>query len=103
MPETIYTAINPGDFAEKKEKHIPVATVDGTTVHVKVGEEEHPMEPVHYIEWIALYRGEKEIVRKNLQPGEKPEAIFENVEISPSLRVREHCNLHGTWEAAISF
>ena len=36
------------------EKHVPVVTVEGDTVHVEVGSVQHPMEEDHYIEWIYL-------------------------------------------------
>jgi superoxide reductase len=101
MTEVIYTAENPGDFFEKKEKHIPAIEVDGSRIRVRVGAEEHPMEPTHYIEWIALYRDGEEVTRKNLTPDDKPEVIFEEIENVTGLKVREHCNLHGTWEAEI--
>ena len=42
----------PGTTDASMEKHVPVYTVEGSTVHVKVGEAEHPMLSEHYIEWI---------------------------------------------------
>ena len=39
----------PGTTDASVEKHVPVYTVEGSTVHVKVGEAEHPMLPEHYI------------------------------------------------------
>ena len=36
------------------EKHVPVVSVNGNVVKVVVGEVEHPMLDVHYIEWIIL-------------------------------------------------
>ena len=44
----------PGTTDASMEKHVPVYTVEGSTVHVKVGEVEHPMLPEHYIEWISI-------------------------------------------------
>ncbi|MFH1375547.1 MAG: desulfoferrodoxin family protein [Patescibacteria group bacterium] len=99
MSELIYTAENPGEFAEKKEKHIPVIEIDGSTVKVRVGIEEHPMEPAHYIEWIALYQDGEELARQDLTPDDAPEATFDNIENIDKLKVREHCNIHGTWES----
>lgn len=37
-----------------QEKHVPVITVDGSTVRVAVGSVEHPMIEKHYIQWIYL-------------------------------------------------
>ena len=36
------------------EKHVPVYTVEGSHVHVVVGETKHPMLEEHFIEWITL-------------------------------------------------
>jgi superoxide reductase len=99
MNDTIYTRENPGDFAEKMEKHIPVLSVDGSTVTVKVGAEAHPMDEAHFIEWIALFQNGAEIARQDLAAGDQPEAAFENIEDTEDLEVRAHCNLHGTWSS----
>ena len=40
----------PGTTDASVEKHVPVYTVEGSTVHVKVGEAEHPMLPEHYMD-----------------------------------------------------
>jgi superoxide reductase len=98
MTEIIYTKENPGNFAEKAVKHIPVIEISGTTVTVKVGAELHPMTPEHLIEWIALYQGGVELARKNLSATDQPIAVFENIADTTGLKAREHCNLHGTWE-----
>jgi desulfoferrodoxin FeS4 iron-binding domain len=42
-----------------KEKHVPVAAVEGDKIKVTVGSVEHPMTAEHYIEWIALAAGKK--------------------------------------------
>ena len=36
------------------EKHVPVYTIEGSHVHVVVGETKHPMLEEHFIEWITL-------------------------------------------------
>ena len=38
------------------EKHVPVYTVEGSHVHVVVGETKHPMLEEHFIEWITPIR-----------------------------------------------
>ena len=48
------TEIIPGTVDAAREKHVPVYEVNGSTVQVRVGAVEHPMQDVHYIEWIAL-------------------------------------------------
>jgi len=79
-----------------KEKHIPVVTpVDGG-YKVSVGSVEHPMEEKHFIEWIELVTPSG-VLRKQLKPGEKPEAVFLTNE--KNVYARELCNLHGLWKS----
>ena len=81
-----------------KEKHIPVIEQNGSTVTVKVGSVEHPMLPEHYIEWIILETnlGRQ---RKQLNPGQAPQAVFALVEGEEVVAAYEWCNLHGLWKA----
>lgn len=74
-----------------KEKHVPA--FEGNKV--KVGSVPHPMEEVHYIEWIEV-QNEKGICRKFLAPGESPEASFDGFQYDSA---REYCNKHGLWKA----
>ncbi|MCW4049813.1 MAG: desulfoferrodoxin [Candidatus Bathyarchaeota archaeon] len=76
------------------EKHLPVIEVKDNKVHVKVGSVEHPMMDAHWIEWIAVDT-EDGVLRKYLNPGEKPVAVFKTGK--KVLRAREYCNLHGHW------
>ena len=55
------------------EKHVPVISVDGQEVTVKVGEVAHPMIDAHYITFIALETDKGSIIRQ-LKPGEEPVA-----------------------------
>lgn len=83
-----------------QEKHVPVVTVEGNLVHVKVGSVAHPMLPEHYIQWIYLettHGGQ----RKGLNPGEAPEASFALVDGDKPVAAYEYCNLHGLWKAEI--
>ncbi len=77
------------------EKHIPVVSKLEDGIHVKVGEIEHPMLPEHFIEWIEVHTPTR-VYRKNLKPGDKPEAIFKIDE--EIIFAREYCNLHGLWK-----
>ena len=77
-----------------REKH----EVNGSTVLVKVGEVAHPMIPEHYIEWIVL-QTKNGVQRRELKPGEKPEAIFALCEGDEVVAVYAYCNLHGLWKA----
>ena len=78
------------------EKHVPVVEkVDGG-IKVTVGSVPHPMDEKHYIEWIEVI-ADGRAYRQFLEPGDAPEAIF-NIE-AESIVAREHCNIHGLWEA----
>lgn len=81
-----------------KEKHIPVIEKIEGGYKVVVGSVAHPMEDKHWIEWIELVAEDEDaIYRKNLKPGDKPEAIFYTK--AEKVYAREHCNLHGHWKA----
>lgn len=45
------TEIVPGTTDAAVEKHVPVISVNGSAVTVKVGSVEHPMIPEHFIQW----------------------------------------------------
>ena len=79
-----------------REKHVPIIKKTEKGILVKVGSVPHPMQEVHYIEWIEIIVDGK-YCRKFLKPGDKPEAFFEI--IADKLEVREYCNLHGLWRA----
>ena len=88
----------PGTTDGAKEKHVPVYTVAGDTVTVKVGSAEHPMMDAHRIEWIAI-ETENGNQRKELKAGDKPEATVALVPYDKVKSVYEYCNLHGLWKA----
>ncbi len=90
--------IVPGTTDAAVEKHVPVYSVDGTKVTVTVGSVEHPMQPEHYIEWIALKTASGN-QRKALKPGDKPEAVFAIVDGDAVEAVYAYCNLHSLWKA----
>ncbi len=87
----------PGVTDASQEKHVPVFTVEGNCVHVKVGSAAHPMLPEHYIEWIAIQTafGNQ---RKALSPGDAPEACFCMCEGDEVQAVYAYCNLHSLWK-----
>jgi len=78
------------------EKHVPAVEKVSGGVHVKVGAVEHPMIESHYIQWIEVETADK-VYRKELKPGDKPEALFLITE--EVLQAREYCNLHGLWKS----
>ncbi|MCK5738417.1 desulfoferrodoxin, partial [bacterium] len=77
-----------------QEKHVPVIKKDGTKVTVTVGSVLHPMQEKHYIQFIELFADGK-VLRKQLNPGDEPVAVFETA--ATELSAREYCNLHGLW------
>jgi len=79
-----------------REKHLPVVKQEGNVVTVTVGEVEHPMLDVHYIQWIVL-RTNLGNRRRVLTPNEKPVARFILDENERVLEVLEYCNLHGLY------
>ncbi len=82
------------------EKHVPVVEVSGARVLVKVGEVNHPMLPEHFIQWIYL-KTEQGGQRKELKPGDIPQATFELTDGDKALTAYELCNLHGLWAKEI--
>ena len=64
-----------GTVEASKEKHIPVYTVNGNEVTVRIGSIDHPMQDVHYIEWVVLQTkfGNQ---RRTLNPNDAPEVKF---------------------------
>ena len=80
-----------------REKHVPVVEKIAGGYRVVVGSVEHPMEDKHFIQWIELRAGDM-VMRRFLNPGEKPVAEFKTD--AASVAAREFCNLHGLWKAA---
>jgi len=80
------------------EKHVPVYTVDGNLVKVKVGSVAHPMIESHYISFIAISTnfGNQ---RKVLKAGQSPEACFALCDGEKVEEVYAYCNIHGLWKA----
>ncbi len=81
-----------------QEKHVPVISVNGGSVTVKVGSVAHPMAEDHYIEFIELV-ADGQVCRQYLKPGQAPEATFCNCGGAKTLSAREYCNKHGLWQA----
>lgn len=92
------TELIPGTSDGALEKHVPAVTVDGNTVHVTVGETEHPMLDAHYIEWIALETSNG-VQRKALKPQQAPKADFTLTADESVTAIYAYCNLHGLWKA----
>jgi superoxide reductase len=92
--------VTPNTTDAATEKHVPVVSVDGSTVSVRVGSVEHPMTEEHYIQFIIL-ETKTGSQKKDLKPGEKPEAVFALADGEEPVAAYEYCNLHGLWKADI--
>ena len=79
------------------EKHVPVVEKIEGGYRVTVGEVEHPMTEAHSIQWIELITENNEVLRKYLEPTEKPVAEFKTD--AREVYAREYCNLHGLWRS----
>mgnify|MGYP003081593704 FL=1 len=58
------------------EKHVPVVEKIEGGYRVTVGEVEHPMTEAHSILWIELVTNNNEVLRKYLEPTDRPVAEF---------------------------
>jgi superoxide reductase len=90
--------IKPNTVDASQEKHVPLVKIEGTKVTVHVGSVDHPMLPEHFIQWILLETN-KGNQRKELKPGEKPEAVFFIGEGEKVLHAFAYCNLHSLWQS----
>lgn len=90
----------PGSTDAATEKHVPVVHVDGNTVTVSVGSVAHPMLAEHSIKWIILETANG-FQRKNLNPGDKPEAVFALTAGEKPVAAYAFCDLHGLWSVNI--
>ncbi len=89
--------IIPGTVEASKEKHIPVISQSGNIVTINVGEVDHPMMDVHYIEWISI-RTNLGNQRKTLKPNDAPKAQFALLDGEEIIEAYAYCNLHGLWK-----
>ena len=86
----------PGSVDASVEKHVPDVKIGKGLVEVNVGSVNHPMEEVHWIEWVQLIT-DKGNYRKWLNPGQEPLVRFQLGDEKP-LEVYAYCNLHGLWK-----
>lgn len=95
-PEGVQT-LEAGVTDAAKEKHIPVAKVEGNKVTVVVGSVEHPQTEEHHISFILLETN-MGIQSRTLAHDGKPEATFLLQDGEKAIAVYEMCNLHGLWK-----
>ena len=93
------TRLEAGTVEASREKHIPVVSVNGNVVEVRIGEIDHPMAEEHSILWVYLMtdRGGQ---RKTLEVGSEPVVTFALADETP-VAAYAYCNLHGLWKADI--
>lgn len=82
------------------EKHVPVITTNGSSVHVEVGSVPHPMTPEHYITFVCLVT-EKGYQIAQLTSEDVPSANFAVAEGDKAVKAYEYCNIHGLWVAEV--
>ena len=90
----------PNTVEASGEKHIPAVQVGENRVEVNVGSVNHPMEEVHWIEWVQLITDQGSY-RKWLNPGQAPNVSFLLNGEKP-LAVYAYCNLHGLWKTELN-
>lgn len=80
------------------EKHIPVVSIEGNVLNIKIGSVLHPMTEEHYIQYVfVVYNGT--VIRRELKPQDKPELSITIDQDAEDVDVYAYCNLHGLWKA----
>lgn len=87
-------ALVPNSVDAAIEKHVPTYEVRDDKILVKVN---HVMEDEHFIEWICMIYGNKEITTY-FNPGEEAEVEYVYV---PGATLYAYCNKHGLWKAEV--
>jgi superoxide reductase len=105
---------DPANMTDMMRKHTPVVDAPGRVkanesfaVTVKVGGMdgvEHPNVLGHWINWVALYAGDRPLTRVEFAPAvSQPQTTLSiALEQSATLRVVAWCNMHGVWESTKS-
>ena len=76
------------------EKNVPTYEVKDGKIFVTVN---HVMEEEHYIEWVSIVFGDKEVTTY-LEPRKEAEAHCKYV---PGATIYAYCNKHGLWKADV--
>ncbi len=82
------------------EKHLPVVSVNGNEVIVKIGSVDHPMIETHLINWVYLETNEGGQI-KYLSPDVEPAVGFTLNFGETAVAAYAYCNLHGLWKTEI--
>lgn len=97
---SVMDLLTPGTEDASTEKHVPYVQISNHMVYVKVGTEEHPSLPEHYIKFIVLETDKGNYIRY-LSPGCRPQATFHICESEKIIAVYEYCNLHKLWKTVL--
>lgn len=84
------------DMADLNEDDALDDCCNVSLVVVDVGETPHPMLSYHHIMWILL-ETDRGVYRKDLKPGDAPEACFMIEDGEKLLNIYAYCDLHGLW------
>lgn len=82
------------------EKHLPVVTVSGDSINVKVGSAPHPMDEDHHIAFVYV-ETERGGQRKCIKNEKEAAVSFAFVNDKP-VAVYAYCNLHGLWKTEVN-
>lgn len=86
LPKIIITKVEDSSFSQIKLKY------------------PHPMEKIHHLEWIKIYRNDSLSDRVNLMPGEKAEVTLKTkFGKDDELKILAKCSRHGFWQAVKNY
>ena len=89
----------PNTVEASTEKHLPVVSVQDSSIDVQIGSVLHPMAEDHHISFVFV-ETENGGQRKCLKTGDEPKLSFSFVNDKP-IAVYAYCNLHGLWKTEI--
>ena len=102
---------DPANMTDMMRKHTPVIDApdkvnsgEPFAVKVKVGGIDgvgHPNVLGHWINWVALYAGDRLLARVEFEPAvsQAQTTLSIALEESTTLRAESFCNMHGVWQA----
>jgi len=101
---------NPADKSILEKKHAPVIDVpakivagESFAVTLTMGEIDHPMGPVHYIQNVDLLVGNEPAGHVEFRPevATAKATLYIRLDKPVTLVARAYCNLHGLWESRL--
>lgn len=90
----------PGITDGKTEWHVPCCEIKDNIVHVKIGEQPHPMTEEHHIVWVEIVTS-CGMSRKYLKPDTPAEVCFALCENEKICCVYAYCNKHKLWKLTV--